>query len=109
MEPVMGAKDRGIVPEPEPFGIESSRHDGRWVVAVRGELDLATVGTLDEELGSLAPPILLDLSRVSFMDSMGVHLLMRRTKDGLTLGATSPEVTRLLQTCGLENELRYTD
>ena len=78
-------------------------------MAVRGELDLATVGTLEDELGRVAPPVVLDLSRVSFMDSMGVHLLMRESKNGLTLGATSPEVTRLLQTCGLEDVLRTTD
>ena len=73
----MGAKDRGIVPLPEPFGVESRRHDGYWIVAVRGELDLATVGTLADELGRVARPVVLDLSRVTFMDSMGVHLLMR--------------------------------
>ena len=41
------------------------------------------------------------------MDSMGVHLLMREAKAGLTLGAVSAQVSRLLQTCGLEDELRY--
>ncbi len=105
----MGAKDRGVLPQPEPFGVKTSRYDGYWTVAVRGELDVATVGTLEDELGRVARPVVLDLSRVSFMDSMGVYLLMRETKNGLTLGATSPEVTRLLQTCGLEDELRYSD
>ena len=33
-----------------PFEVKSHREDGRWLVAVRGEIDLATVGVLEAEL-----------------------------------------------------------
>ena len=36
---------------------------------------------------------------------MGVALLLSATKDGLTIRDASPEVRRVLQTCGLDGEI----
>ena len=77
------------------------------LVAVRGEVDLATVGRIENELALLGGrPIVLDLSRVTFLDSTGLTLLIR-TAGRVTIGAVSPTVVRLIQTCGLERELRF--
>jgi anti-anti-sigma factor len=77
-------------------------------MAVQGELDGATVGTLEAYLNGVTGPVVLDLAGVSSIDSMGMTLLLRATKDGLTIREVSAEVRRLLKQCGLENELRYT-
>jgi anti-anti-sigma factor len=53
-------------------------------------------------------PIILDLSGVSFIDSTGLTLLVR-TAGRVTIGAVSATVDRLIQTCGLETELRFAE
>jgi anti-anti-sigma factor len=102
----MGAIDR--TPDITPFEVKTRREDGRWLVAVRGEIDLATVGVLEAELNELVEPIVLDLRRCTFIDSTGLTLLLRATRDGVTIGEVSPEVVRTFQTAGLEDELRPT-
>jgi len=108
MEPVMGVEDQGRRPLPQPFEVRTAKQDGHSVMAVQGELDGATVGTLEAYLNGVTGPVVLDLAGVSSIDSMGMTLLLRATKDGLTIREVSAEVRRLLKQCGLENELRYT-
>lgn len=59
------------------------------IVAGEGELDLATAGLLGAKLEEAreAPVLLLDLSRVAFIDSTGVRLLMETSKDRSDRGA----------------------
>ena len=103
----MGLLDRMRDAQPDPFGLETRGQDGRWLVAVRGEVDLATVGRIENELTRLGSrPIVLDLSGLTFLDSTGLTLLIR-TAGRVTIGAVSPPVARLIQTCGLEKELRF--
>jgi anti-anti-sigma factor len=103
----MAAEDRrhGILPE--RFGIETTRQDGHWAVAVRGEVDLATVDKLDAALIRLSGPVVLDLSKVSFIDSMGLTSLLRATRNGCTIGKASPAVSRLFRMTGFEEELLH--
>jgi anti-anti-sigma factor len=108
MEPVMGIEDQGRRPLPQPFEVRTAKQDGHSVMAVQGELDGAAIGTLEAYLNGVTGPVVLDLAGVSFIDSMGLTLLLRATKYGLTIREVSPEVRRLLKQCGLENELRYT-
>ena len=100
------------MPEADWAGqLEVTTHprDGNWCVDVRGEIDFATVGTLEAELATLeSRPIILDLSGVSFIDSTGLTLLIR-TAGRLTIGAVSATVDRLIQMCGLETELRFAE
>ena len=91
--------------EVRPFEVKTSRRDSRWFVAVRGEIDLATVGRLEAELNKLASPIVLDLGEVTFIDSMGLTLLLRATRDGLVIGRITPAVARVIAQSGLEDEL----
>ncbi len=95
--------------QPQPFEVRTARQDGHWVVAVQGEIDLATVGTLEAYLNGVSGSVILDLGAVTFIDSMGLTLLLRATKNGLAVREVSPQVRRLLDQCGLATELRYAD
>ena len=92
---------------PERFGIETTRQDGHWAVAVRGEVDLATFEKLEAALRRLSGPVVLDLSKVSFIDSMGLTFLLRATRNGCTIGKASPAVSRLFRMTGFEEELLH--
>jgi len=94
--------------DPQPFEVRTAKQDGHWVVAVQGELDVATVGTLEAYLNGVGRPVVVDLANVSFIDSAGIALLLSAWKDGLTVGDASPEVRRVFQTCGLDGELQHT-
>lgn len=87
------------------------------VVAPRGELDMATVGALEQELKSLREAgfqtILLDLGGLSFMDSSGLHLVMRwaaaASKDGFEFElepGTAP-VQRIFELAALKETLPW--
>jgi anti-sigma B factor antagonist len=69
------------VAAPAQFGIAVQNVNGRLVVAVTGELDLAVAGRLDSEIEQLgvAPngTLVIDLSRLEFMDSSGLRVLVR--------------------------------
>lgn len=60
--------------------VESEERDGLVHVALRGELDLSTVGQVQDELRrveALAPPlVVLDLSRLTFLDSSGLRCVV---------------------------------
>ena len=59
--------------------IDIDRHPTRTVVTVRGELDLATAERLDSALDNLtAEDLVLDLRPLTYLDSTGVRLLLRR-------------------------------
>jgi anti-anti-sigma factor len=93
--------------QPTAFAVETHGRSGRWIVVVRGEIDLATVGMIEDELASLGGrPVVLDLSGVTFLDSTGVALLIR-TAGRLSIGPISPEVASMIQTCRLEDELSF--
>jgi anti-sigma B factor antagonist len=69
----------------EPFTCHVTSEREQVVVAPRGELDMATVGALEQELKSLRDAgfaaLVLDLRGLSFMDSSGLHLVMRWAAD----------------------------
>jgi anti-anti-sigma factor len=60
--------------------MESEERDGLVHVALRGELDLSSAGKLQDELKRVeaeAPPVLvLDLSKLVFLDSTGLRCLV---------------------------------
>lgn len=66
--------------DPFPFAC-SCRHDGRALtVSASGELDLSTAPMLDAELrraAGAARDIVVDLRDLAFIDSAGVHVLLR--------------------------------
>ena len=68
--------------------VETEERDGLVRVALKGELDLSTVGKVQDELSKVEsgrpPLVLLDLSRLTFLDSTGLRCVIRaaeRAKD----------------------------
>jgi anti-sigma B factor antagonist len=94
------------------LGILERHENGQLRLVLSGELDLASAPLLQDRLAQLAAaqtPVRLDLSRLEFIDSTGLHALVRATKDAQTNGwrlhidpATTPQVKRLFEIVGLE-------
>jgi anti-anti-sigma factor len=105
---------------PAPFSVATDASGDRLVVAVRGELDLATAPELE---AVLVPPlkeggeVVLDLRALEFMDSTGVrvivaaHVAGQESGGGLVLVRTDPAgpVGRVLEISGLDGILEFTD
>lgn len=94
--------------------IDIVERDGVVVVVVQGEVDLYVAPKFEESLAragaSRAPSIVVDLDRVDFMDSAGVHVLLQfwnscRIGTHLALTPGSPQVRRLLEVTGVRRYL----
>jgi len=102
-------------PEPEPFAVEIHRRDDVAIVQPSGELDLATVETLHAALDAIdsAARLVLDLRGLSFIDVIGLHLLValhqraQRDRFQLTLIAPAAPADRAIQLCGLDQALPF--
>lgn len=63
-----------------PFEIREHEVDGCMRLSLTGELDMMSSPVLDSRLTSLRAaksPVRLDLSKLDFIDSTGLHLLVR--------------------------------
>lgn len=90
----------------------SRRLPGHTVIAVRGELDIATTAGLRDRiltiLADTSTPVVIDLSAVTFCDASGLALLVgtqRRARlhgVAVTLAAPRPAVRKLLRVTGLD-------
>jgi anti-anti-sigma factor len=94
------------------------RGQGRFVVTVRGELDLATADRLWTELEPLLSPravVVLDGTEITFLDSSGLRVLLqagnRATSDAAAfrLVAPQPAVRRVLELAGTGEHLQTRD
>ncbi len=99
--------------EPD-FSTAVSRDDGRTVIRIRGEIDMATCERLRDAIEPFMAPeqsIVLELSEVRFMDSSMLNVLVqargRLTADGgsLVLRNPSQAARRLLSVAGLQDLL----
>ena len=99
-----------------PFAIEVSGEPASPVVAVRGEIDVATSPQLRNDLNTLvargARHITLDFSGVSFVDSSGLGVLvgaykrLREDEDGsVRIVGAQPSVRKVFEITGLEAAL----
>jgi anti-anti-sigma factor len=102
--------------QPPNIDIDIVERDGVVVVVVRGEVDLRAAPEFEQSLaqaeGSGAHAIVVDLDRVSFMDSAGVHVLLQfsiseRNHGRLALTGGSPQVRRLLEVTGVRRYLSF--
>ena len=99
--------------------MRSERNGPVHTLCLSGDLDLATTKRVEAELkrveASDARTIVIDLSDLTFINSTGVHLLVdaelrsRADANSLTLLRGSPTVQRVLQICGVETALPFTD
>jgi anti-sigma B factor antagonist len=97
--------------------LRSEREPTAHVVSVAGELDLASAGLLEEVVGKAlsgdAPMVVLDLSELRFIDSTGIHALLRlqarSSDDGnrLRMLRGSPDVQRVLELTGADRLLPF--
>jgi anti-anti-sigma factor len=100
-----------------PFTCQVSQEDGHAVVSPRGELDMATVGAVEQELKRLrrsgVDRIVLDLGGLTFMDSSGLHLITRwvgeASRDGFEfeLDPGPPAVQRIFDLTAVTDTLPW--
>ncbi|HET8980286.1 MAG TPA: STAS domain-containing protein [Solirubrobacteraceae bacterium] len=98
------------------FTVDVFRDGAAVVVAPRGELDLATVNQLRNELArhASAPVLVLDLRGLTFMDSSGVALVLEQQRSAEAAGSDfrlvpGPRaVQRLFEMTKLARHLHWT-
>jgi anti-sigma B factor antagonist len=98
-----------------PLAVERSRVDGYELLAVEGELDIATaprmIAALNEAFADLELPLVVDLSSVDFMDSTGLALLMnahRRVKrhgQGFAIVCPGGPISRVFEIADMVDSL----
>jgi anti-sigma B factor antagonist len=97
------------------FDIEE-QHQGEWtVLRLTGELDVGSAPVLRHRLAQLSAdnqPVRLDLSRLGFIDSSGMHLLIAAVTEARTeqrrlevLHSLGPNVEQSLRLAKLERIL----
>jgi anti-anti-sigma factor len=102
------------------FRVEVQNYDQATVLAVGGELDLASTPALEEELGRVVESsgtklVILDLRELEFMDSTGLSVLVkahqRAEESGkrFALVKGSQQVQRLLSLTGVAQRLTVVD
>ena len=104
--------------EPE-FEVTVSENPGVPVLAVRGEIDVASApefhASLSDLIGQGSEIVMVDLSEVSFIDSSGLGALvgaekeMRGAGHELRLVVTQPQIMRLLELTGLDQVFTVRD
>lgn len=102
-----------------PLSIETSgRDDGAVELLLKGELDLSTMTQLDEALDQAeawSKHVILDLRELEFVDSSGLHAVLRvdrRLQESggeLTIVRGPRSVERLFKLTGLDTRLRIVD
>lgn len=98
------------------FQVQVHRAGEAALIAVSGELDLASGPALESELDKVSAPattlVVVDLRELEFMDSTGLSIIVRAhqrlAQDGCELGLVrgSPQVQRLLDLTGVAERLR---
>jgi anti-anti-sigma factor len=91
--------------------------DGTCHVKLAGEFDFSGRELADEVLASVngARKLVLDLSELDFIDSMGIHFVVtaheRARADGreFTIVRGGPQVERVFHIVGLDDVLPFTD
>jgi anti-sigma B factor antagonist len=117
----MTASSTTNVPEALPFEfrITASGQGATSVIELEGEWDLAqraaTTNAIAQALDRGPACLLLDLSRLSFIDSSGIHVLINARNRCAEQGAhlviiPGPRaVQRVFEICGLAETLPFTD
>lgn len=100
-----------VSPTDEWFRCDVSYVENQAVVAVRGEVDLATAPLLLREvracLSLRVESVVVDCKHLSFLDSAGVHALLDAHRDAADHGVTftvksvAPQSRRVLEVTGL--------
>jgi anti-anti-sigma factor len=98
--------------------VEVRREGSAAVIAISGELDLASGPRLEEQLTALDSGVRLvvvDLRNLEFMDSTGLSIIVRahqrlaEQECELSLVRGSPQVQRLLDLTGVAERVRLVE
>lgn len=108
-----------MTPEPCEFELRAERIGATAHVAIKGELDIATLPEVEQVIQSLRSPdlerLVVDLRELSFLDSMSIELLLRLHTDLPQTGAEllvvrGPRaVHRVFELTGLDQVLVVVD
>jgi len=94
--------------------IRVRREPGYAIVAVAGEVDIATVTQLRERLFELAAsgrPLVVDIDQVRFIDSAGLAALLGASRRAAAHGASlqvvcaRPRIRQLFRMVGLDSQV----
>ena len=100
----------------EPFRLEERRNGDCTVLAVHGELDIATVDGVRARLDALQAerrPVVLDVDGLDFMDSTGIRLVLQAVQDAersdweFTVTRGSRAVRRVFEAAAIQDRLPY--
>jgi anti-sigma B factor antagonist len=92
--------------------LAASRDDAELVISVSGDVDLATAPSVEREMAELmaevgVEEVVIDLSRVGFLDSAGVRVLVLAKRAAaardlpLRVQSPSSQCRRILEVAGL--------
>jgi len=106
----------GIGPKgPSPIEVDVSEVGATPLLHLRGELDLSNVGevqaTIDQLIAGGPQRIVVDVQKLTFMDSSGIALLISVAErvPSIELRGPSPAIRRLLEITGLAGTLPMTE
>ena len=93
---------------PSDFSCSSAHINGRTLLRVFGEVDIANSARLAEALGSLSGPLEVDCNALEFIDASGLGVLVAavRSHGPVTLRHPSALLRREVEICGLGDVLR---
>ena len=99
------------------FDVATRADDGWLVVTPVGELDIATVGRVREVIDKEAPAagVELDLSRLTFLDTSGLQLIVEIQRKGAAEGfglrivPGNKHVQRVFEIAGLDRVLPFVE
>ncbi len=97
--------------------IDSQRTASDCLIVAQGEIDLASAPELEQELGECleSASVIVDLSKVTFIDSTGLRVLLTahdratQTERTLRLVVAEGPVTKLLSITGVDGHLHTFD
>src|SRR5436189_5034441 len=106
--------------EPPPFSIDVAQEGDRTSLTLQGELDLATVGELEDALRTrleAGEDVVVDLRGLAFMDSSGVRALVASHQSAQDHGGSlvivratrGNEVDRVIDVSGIATALGMVD
>ena len=106
--------------EQPPFSIDVARQGDRTLLSLSGELDLATVGELEEAISGrlqAGEEVVVDLRPLEFMDSSGVRALVaghQAAQEGagslvIVRAPQGSEVDRVIDVSGIATALGMVD
>ena len=98
----------------DEFRIDEDRSDSAVVLRLQGDLDLASADAVAQRLDTLEAadePVILDLDRLSFMDSSGLRVVLQAVENSraggwsFSLTAGSEQVRNLFASAGVTDRL----